>query len=315
MTNSKITLSELKFRKIKEKERMPFYEYAFESGKEHATNVLGLSFDYLKKICKINRILLGLPLRIFARNMKDYFAELDDEIVAGFSIFFDKKKDKYELGNVFTRPKFQGRGIGNLVMKEVLSSYGHKKIELSVDETNDVAIHLYYKYGFKKEYTTAEYVEELPFETKTLPNGYSLRIAKKEDLSKLEKITKAFPKLNDIPKIYKKSFNKTEKRKFRMMFQLPGILLHGEEIVGIGRVIWNSGVPETAQMSVFAVLNEASDAYPCLVSFLTDQTMKYGLKKMVWDRTEKTEAFANEMEQFLGQPTRTGLKMRRELSS
>ena len=99
------------------------------------------------------------------------------------------------------------------------------------------------------------------------------------------------------------------------MYQLPGVLLRGEEIVGIGRVIWTTGVPETAQMSVSAVLKEASDAYPCFISFLTDQTMKYGLKKMVWNRTEKTEAFANEMKQFLGQPTRSGLRMKRDLSS
>jgi ribosomal protein S18 acetylase RimI-like enzyme len=315
LDNTKIDIVELKYRRIKEKERMQFYEYAFESTKEHASNVLGISFEYIKKLCKINRIFLGLPFRVLARNMKDYFVELNDEIVAGYTIIYDKKKNKYELGNVFTRPKFQGRGIGNALMQKVLSLYGQKNIELSVDETNNVAIHLYEKYGFKKLYTTAEYIEKLPFETKSLPNGYSLRLAKIEDLSKLDRIMEVFPKLNDLPKVYKKSFNKAEKKKLRMINQLPGVLLNGEEIVGIGRVIWTKGVPETAQLSVSAVLPNVSEAYPCLISFLTNQSMKYGLKKLVWNRTERTEIFAEEMKPYLSTPVRTGLKMRREFSN
>ncbi|MHA1202779.1 MAG: hypothetical protein ACTSQ4_09685 [Candidatus Heimdallarchaeaceae archaeon] len=92
--NMKIDLKDLEFRKIKERERMSFYEFAFESTKDRAST-LGISFDFLKKFCKINRILLGLPGKILMKDIDDIVTEIDGEIAAGFTIMYDKKKDKY----------------------------------------------------------------------------------------------------------------------------------------------------------------------------------------------------------------------------
>ena len=147
--DNRVKKENLKFRRIKEKERMFFYESAFESTRDFSENIIGIDFAVLKKICMINRFLLGVPFKILAKNMKDFFIEYEGQVVAGYTMIFDKKTDSYELGNLFTRPNFQGRGIGNIVMKKIIKDYGHKTIKLSVNNTNEAALHLYKKMGFK----------------------------------------------------------------------------------------------------------------------------------------------------------------------
>ncbi len=295
--NKKIDLKNLEFRKIKERERMTFYEYAFESTKDRASSI-GISFDFLKKFCKINRILLGLPGKILMKNIDDIVTEIDGEIAAGFTIMHDKKKDKYGLGNVYTRPKFQQRGLGNAVMQHIIHSYGEKKMDLGVDKTNSVAIHLYEKYGFVEESIEDQFLGDLPFPSINPPEGYSVRLAEKTDLRKLDRIKTEIPNMNDIEKSYHKAFNKAEKKKMRISNQLPGVLLKGDQIVGIGRARWSRGLPDTAQLIASAVLPEATDAYPSFLSFLANSVEEYGLKKYILDLTKTTEPFSEVMRQI-----------------
>ena len=48
--NDKIEPDELRYRAIKERERMKFYDYAFESTRDYSENVIGIDFDVLRKI-------------------------------------------------------------------------------------------------------------------------------------------------------------------------------------------------------------------------------------------------------------------------
>jgi len=309
---TKISIEELQFRTIKDRERMKFYDYAFESTRDYSESIIGINFDMLRKICKINSILLGLPFKILVRNMKDIFVELRGEIVAGYTLVFDKKKDEYELGNLFTRPDFQGRGIGNAVMQKVVEECGDKKIKLSVNASNEVAIHLYHKYGFKKESEIKEYFHEVPLKTTELSNGFEVRLAIKEDMDKLERIMTELPDMQDLAKHYRKTIDKAESKKLRLQNHLSAVLIQDKEIIGIGRAIWSKALPETAQIFAIAFLPEAKEAYPNFISFLTEEVEKYGIKKFSWANNKKTEHFAPLLEPYLEQPSRIGLTMIKE---
>ncbi|MHA1200265.1 MAG: GNAT family N-acetyltransferase [Candidatus Heimdallarchaeaceae archaeon] len=312
-TKLKINPIDLKYRSIKEKERMLFFDYAFESVRDFAENVIGINFESLEKMCKINRVLLGLPFKIFASNVKDFFIEYEDEIVAGYTIIYDKKKDAYELGNLFTKPEFQGRGIGNIVIQKIIDEYGHKTIKLSVDNFNEAALHLYRKYGFKEDYSTKEYFQEIPLEIDLYPDDFHVRLATKEDIERLDRINNEIPDLRDLKKNYKKSLGKTENKKLRLQNFLPAVIEKNGEILGIGRAIWSKGAPKTAMIAAIAILPEAKEAYPLLISFLTKEAEQYGLEKFSWSHTQKTDIFAEYLEPYLNEPARIGYEMSRTL--
>ncbi|MFW9996787.1 MAG: GNAT family N-acetyltransferase [Candidatus Odinarchaeota archaeon] len=302
--------SQYLFRSIKEKERMTFYEHAFDSTREFAEKEKGVNFAFMKRFCQFNRLMLGLPFKILARNVKDIVLTFDGkEIIAGFTIFYDKKKDEYNMGNFFTRPEYQGRGIGNLVLRKVIDDYGDKKISLVVDERNEVALHLYRKFGFQEKSSVHEFAFNIPLNTRDFPAGYSARIAVKEDLTKLDRLMKEIPDMENLAKQFKKSLNKTEKKKFRVQNFLAGVLIRDGEIVGIGDAYWTKMTPETADIMVNAVLPDAKEAYPSFISFLTREAGKHGIKRAEWGKTEKTEVFFEEMKPFLPGPIRTGYKM------
>ena len=312
MSEEKYAFNALKFREIKEKERMSFYTYAMESTRDYADS-LGISFEFLQKFCKINRILLGLLGKILMRQMNDYIVEIDEEIAAGFSVFYLKKEDEYILANVFTRSKYQGKGLGNALMQKIIQLYGNTRIKLGVDKTNEVAIHLYKKYGFKVDSTEEEYLGTLPLETFDLPENYNVRLAVKEDLDNIQRLMKEIPNIEDIQKKYKKSFNKADEKKFRLQNQLPAVLEKNNEIVGIGKAAWTKGARDTAQIIADTFLPETVDVYPCFISFLTEQAVKYNLSKYIWIASKKNEIFREKMKIFVGNPLRTGFKMIREI--
>ena len=307
----KINPSELKYRRIREKERMQFYDYAMESTREYSENVIGIDFNMLRKICKINSILLGIPFKILARNMKDFFVEFQGEIVAGYTIIYSKKKDTFELGNLFTRPEFQRRSIGNSVMQKIISDYGDSTIKLSVNNFNEAALHLYRKYGFQENYSIKEYFQKIPLEVDSIPNGFQVRLATKEDLGKLDRIMTELPDMKDLSKRYRKTLDKTKKKKLRMENHLPAVIEKNGEILGIGRAFWSKGAPETAQIAAIAILPEAREVYPFFISFLSKEVELFGLKKISWTRNQKTEVFAEILEPYLDEPTRIGYSMSR----
>ncbi|MFX0066330.1 MAG: GNAT family N-acetyltransferase [Candidatus Hermodarchaeota archaeon] len=307
-------MDNLVFRKIKEKERMLFIEYAMESTRDHA-GALGISFDFLKKFYKINRVLLGIPAKLLMKGMIDIVVENNQEIVAGFTILHDKREDEYQLGNYFTRPEFQGQGIGNTVLKKVITDYGDKKITLGVNSTNVVAIHLYEKYGFEKKSVIQEFIGETPLKTKPLPEEYSIRVAVKEDLTRLGRLITELPKMENLPRLFKNSFNKAQRKKLRLTNEVPAVLIKDGEIAGIGRAIWSKGRPHTASIIITAILPEASIAYPCFFSFLTEEIQQYGITHFTWELNSQTERFAKVMKPFLGVPIRIGIRMERKKNS
>ncbi len=309
--DNRVKKENLKFRRIKEKERMFFYESAFESTRDFSENIIGIDFAVLKKICMINRFLLGVPFKILAKNMKDFFIEYEGQVVAGYTMIFDKKTDSYELGNLFTRPNFQGRGIGNIVMKKIIKEYSHKTIKLSVNNTNEAALHLYKKYGFIEDYSIKEYFQEIPLEVDSNLDGYKIRLATKEDLTKLTRIINEIPEMNNLAKKYKKTFGKTQKKKLRLENHLPAVIEKNGEILGIGRAFWSKGAPETAQIAAVAILPEVKEIYPYFISFLTKEAEKYDLKKFSWTNNQRTKIFAEYIEPFLNEPSRIGYVMSR----
>lgn len=230
---------------MKERERKLFMKYAFDSKKDFAENSLGLSFSFLNKLLTINMMLLGLPLKLLARNMKDYFVIYKNEIAAGYSLIYDKEKDIYDLGNLFTRPEYQKRGIASIILQMIISS--EKIIKLNVNAENLNALHLYEKFGFVKESSIAEYTIEVPFKSNNLPEGYNIRLATKKDLDQLQLIINHDPDMKNLAKAYNNSFNKTKKRFWRLQNQLPMVLIKNhnntEEIYGIGRAIWSKAAP------------------------------------------------------------------------
>lgn len=78
-------------------------------------------------------------------------AKVDGNVI-GF-VSFTIIIDELQIINVAVDPLFQGKGIGNAIMNELIS-YGSKngvlKYFLEVRESNLSAIHLYEKYGFKQ---------------------------------------------------------------------------------------------------------------------------------------------------------------------
>jgi putative acetyltransferase len=58
------------------------------------------------------------------------------------------------LGGVALHPAFQGRGLGEMLLKEVIEivkAQGYRRIELTVATFNEGAIRLYEKSGFQQE--------------------------------------------------------------------------------------------------------------------------------------------------------------------
>jgi len=185
MQKMKIKESELIFRKVKERERLEFYQNAMEAVNEYATSSLGFNWDSFKRLLKINRLTFGLIAKIFMKNMIDYVIIYQDKMIAGYTIITEK--EKYELGNVFTIPDYQGRGVASILMNRVLTEYSDNPIRLDVNVKNEVAIHIYKKYGFEEIERTKEFIEELPFPTKPFTNGFSARLLEKEDIELLKK--------------------------------------------------------------------------------------------------------------------------------
>lgn len=80
-----------------------------------------------------------------------YVYELDDNIVGYISIVFDGYIA--EILNFCVEPAYQNNKIGTKILEEIFVIYENKKCEsliLEVRQSNERAIHLYTKLGFKK---------------------------------------------------------------------------------------------------------------------------------------------------------------------
>lgn len=65
--------------------------------------------------------------------------------------------DEIEIANISVKKEYQGRKIGNYLMKFVLNKYRGYNFYLEVREDNKRAISLYEKFGFKSYYLRKDY--------------------------------------------------------------------------------------------------------------------------------------------------------------
>lgn len=95
-------------------------------------------------------------------NSKYFVAKLNEEIV-GFAGMLDTV-DQFEITNIVIKKNKRNIGIGNLLLKFLISftKGNHKdRIYLEVNETNVAAIALYEKNGFKKNGLRKKYYKNI----------------------------------------------------------------------------------------------------------------------------------------------------------
>ena len=59
------------------------------------------------------------------------------------------KKDFYEIWSVRIAEEFQRQGFATLMLKRIIKKFKNKPLRLYVYKSNNIAIHLYEKLGFK----------------------------------------------------------------------------------------------------------------------------------------------------------------------
>ncbi len=96
---------------------------------------------------------------IYQQLLKDevkYIFEDNQQMVGMFKLIPLKYRNAHiaYLGGVGIHPAYNGRGLGEKMLREVLDlakQHGVKRVELSVGTANERAIHLYKKVGFEEE--------------------------------------------------------------------------------------------------------------------------------------------------------------------
>lgn len=86
----------------------------------------------------------------------------EEEEVCGYGILFIAA-DQADVSNIAVDPAWRGQGIGDRLMKEMLShahEAGVKEVFLEVRESNAPAIGLYKKYGFEQISVRKGYYDE-----------------------------------------------------------------------------------------------------------------------------------------------------------
>lgn len=84
-------------------------------------------------------------LSMSAKNIK--LIEVQGETI-GFLEGFENLSGEYEIGNICILPKFQGQGIGSVILKDILFKYKNKNVYLRVFKSNP-AQNLYKRLGFE----------------------------------------------------------------------------------------------------------------------------------------------------------------------
>lgn len=97
------------------------------------------SMDLLKKLLKNKLLFIKLVN--------------ETEKILGFSISIEGSKNQANIINFLIIEEYQHQGLGSILLKrtlkEIKKKNKFKSIILNVKTDNDVAIHLYQKYGFK----------------------------------------------------------------------------------------------------------------------------------------------------------------------
>ena len=89
---------------------------------------------------------------IEAKNTVARVGVIDGEVVCSYS--FNIVIDEGDINNLSVKKSWRGRGVGSLLMEDMIKcavDSGVESLTLEVNENNTVAINLYKKYGFGVE--------------------------------------------------------------------------------------------------------------------------------------------------------------------
>jgi N-acetylglutamate synthase-like GNAT family acetyltransferase len=292
-----LSLEKFSFRKLKKKERLQFFTYIFETGSED-TSAMGLSFKLIKRLCKIDRILLGLPFNLLLKNLKVFVLDYEGEMMGGFSLSNINQNTQYLLGNVFIKPSLQGQGFGSMILRRIVSDFNDKPIKLYVNINNKPAIYLYEKNGFIEKERRQEFLFELPLEVIELPVNYILRPATKEDLKKIGKLSASLTESDDIEKLLNNSLNKTSTKILRFKYQSSDVLIKDEEIIGVGFTTWTRLSPNTAVISIKVGSPEAKAVYAHFFSYIARRIQDYAIERVISFKNEINHQEFGQIEEF-----------------
>ncbi|BCU68332.1 ribosomal-protein-alanine N-acetyltransferase RimI [Sulfolobales archaeon HS-7] len=149
-----------------------------QTDKEVQFSIRNATLNDVEDIMSINRISLpeNYPYYFFQEHVVEYaraffVAEVKGEVVgyimprieSGFSVIrsFPNFVKKGHVVSIAVLPSYRGMGIGgNLLdysLSHMKSDYGAQEVYLEVRVSNDVAIRLYEKKGFKKVRTLKHY--------------------------------------------------------------------------------------------------------------------------------------------------------------
>jgi GNAT superfamily N-acetyltransferase len=121
---------------------------------EYAAQFRALNVAWLEKYFYVEPIdeeMLGDPQRYIIDNGGRIFFALQDGAVAGTCALLYEKNGDLELGKMAVEERFQGKGIGHVLMQAAISNakeMGAEKLFLYSNRKLHPALHLYRKYGF-----------------------------------------------------------------------------------------------------------------------------------------------------------------------
>lgn len=139
-------------KRIKSYELISFFIRAMQA-ENYSKLTITLVVPLLVLFILINFLFLNFPYRYLQRivDIRYVFDQsAEDEILGGY-ITVDKLKQRNYLyfGGFFIRPQYQEKGIGTIVLQNVLLKYPDVDIRLDVDVANTRAKSLYEKLGFE----------------------------------------------------------------------------------------------------------------------------------------------------------------------
>lgn len=123
---------------------------------KYAPDFKRLNVEWIEKYFKMEELdeqLLSNPKQeIIRKGGEVFFAKLNDKIV-GTAALIKIEEGSFELAKMAVSKKNQGKGIGNELLKHIISFTQEKEIQkliLYTHKSLKTAIHLYEKHGFKE---------------------------------------------------------------------------------------------------------------------------------------------------------------------
>ncbi len=147
---------------------------------------LDISSNKQKSLSYFNSVGKNYDKNIIDLYVGEIIVDKNTDKVVG-SVLVGNKKDKGFITDLWVDKKYQGSGLGNILIKDAIHKYNG--IDLTVRKDNDVAIHLYKKYGFvpieynNKEHYWMKLKSKLSAEDKVLKESYLL-----EDTAKIKNV-------------------------------------------------------------------------------------------------------------------------------